>query len=541
MKYIYIIGAVVGMLLTSCGDNFLSRDNLYEKDLDSYYKTPEDVDEALVGAYSCMSLDQGVNHPFTIADIRSDDCFSGGGTHDVIPQELDKFVKSGNEDNYIHIYSRTYLGISRINSLLERIENVVYDDDADGEKLAKQQYGEARFLRAFYYFKLAQIFGEVPLQLKSNLQYLSKASAEEIYAQIATDMSAAIENLPADPYSQAWADDNSGRATKWAAQGLMARIYLFYTGYYGQSSLPLVGEGSIENADVVAMLESCIAESGHGLLDDFQSIWPYSYLNEGDESLPQWAKDGHKETLFATKYTNQGNWGGTGIKSNTNQHPLNIGVKETVQISSYGQGWGFAQVSPVLEEAMYSDPRYTLSIADLGNNKDYEFGKGQLRDETGLYNRKYMPIVVDDEGATVGMYTKLYGGLVISYMMWNMQDDIILRFADVLLMHSELTGDATGIDAVRARVGLPSVGADMDAIKHERRMELAMEGIRYYDLLRWGDAEQAIGAANGTIVKRAGIDEVYNVTFMPERAFLPLPESQIRLSQGLLEQNEGWE
>ncbi|MRT92053.1 RagB/SusD family nutrient uptake outer membrane protein [Ancylomarina sp. 16SWW S1-10-2] len=532
MKNIFLLSILAFALLTGCGDDFLNKENLYEKDLDNYYSNEADVDEALVGAYSCLAVDEGRNHPMLIANIQSDDCFAGGGSTNQVPEDIDKFTNEAGGDSFLHIYERCYQGIFRINTLLEKFDNVTYTD----EKLAKQQKGEAQFLRAFFYFRLAHLFGEVPLQLESGLQYLPKSDAAAIYAQITTDLKAAIENLPNDKYTATWASTNSGRATKWAAQGLMARVYLFYTGYYKQAALPLNDGSSVTKAEVVSWLNSCIDESGHDLLADYSSVWPYSFLND------TWAQDGHIETVFAVKYTNQGIWSTDGRTAYCNQMCLYIGMRGA-EYPPYGQGWGFAQVSPKLKEAMNGDPRLALSVIDVDTDvSGYEYGIDRNHEETGLYNKKYNPIVADDgEGNVRGMYYNLYGGLNANMQLWNMQDDIILRFSDILLMQSELTGDATGIDRVRARVGLASVGAGLDVIKKERQSELAFEGVRYYDLLRWGDAKVALEAANGQPMKNSGVDGTYNVTFNPDRAFLPLPESQIRLSEGQLTQNPGWE
>jgi hypothetical protein len=127
--------------------------------------------------------------------------------------------------------------------------------------------------------------------------------------------------------------------------------------------------------------------------------------------------------------------------------------------------------------------------------------------------------------------------------LWNLQDEILLRFADVLLMAAELGGPKAQqyFDRVRARVGLPSIPATLDNIKKERRHELAFEGVRYFDLLRWHDAEEAFGKIRNIPVKNSNVDATYDGVFRPETGgFLPIPETEIRLSGGVLKQNPGW-
>ena len=124
-----------------------------------------------------------------------------------------------------------------------------------------------------------------------------------------------------------------------------------------------------------------------------------------------------------------------------------------------------------------------------------------------------------------------------------MQDEVLLRFSDILLMGAEL-GSAKAqqyFDKVRQRAGLDSKPVSLEAIKAERRHELAFEGIRYFDLLRWHDEEAAFAQIKNISVKNIGVDEAYNSSYRPEtNGFLPIPESQVLLSDGKLEQNPGW-
>lgn len=114
-----------------------------------------------------------------------------------------------------------------------------------------------------------------------------------------------------------------------------------------------------------------------------------------------------------------------------------------------------------------------------------------------------------------------------------------MRFADVLLMHSEISGTATGMNRVRVRAGLGEIGYSLEALKEERLHELAFEGIRWFDLVRWGDVNTAFDDAIN--VRNSGIDAVYKVTYRPEtKGLVPVPETEIRLSGGVYSQNPGW-
>lgn len=547
-KLIYIALVAIPFLYSGCGEDFLSQKNLYEKDLDNYYKNPTDVNEALTGAYSTLALDGGSNHPMLLANLLSDDDFSGGGTNDIQTIGTDKF-ENPTEDMYLGLYSRCYEGIFILNNLIKHFDQAKYTVAADRQR----DRGEAYFLRGLLYFRLVQFFGEVPLDLNPEMEYLAKSPAADIYAQIASDLKMAVDSMPGVPYTQS----RAGHATKWAAEALMARVFMFYTGYYKSESLPVVGGGSITKQQVISWLEDCRDNSGFKLLTDYRSIWPWSSLyDDGHDDKyiyakdVKWAGDGCAETVFAVKYTNQGDWGNTGRLAYCNQQVLYQSPR-AYDYPPFGYGWGIGDVNPQLRDSYEANDTIRRRSTIIDNtdpneptyNSKYQWGGWNMANETGLYNKKYTAVIQDknNDGTYTGMYYDLYGG-TNNMQLWNMQDDILIRFADVLLMHSELTETTAGINAVRARVKLAPIGSySLTALKSERRHEFALEGLRWFDLLRWGDAESAINSANGIPVKTDNVNTTYSVTFNPNRVFLKLPESQIRVSRGKLVQNPGWE
>lgn len=549
-KAIYIFLTAISLFVLSCSEDFFNQKNLFEKDLQNYYRNAQDVDEALIGAYSCLALDEGIGNPILIANIKSDDCFAGGGTNDVEANAIDQFINP-KEDIFRAVYDRTYQGIFRVNTLLKNFNNASFTDSTT--KYTK--LGEAYFLRAYFYFRLAQIFGEVPLDLNPELEYLPKASAPELYAQITSDLSKAIGYLPSTSIATIPAAQN-GRATKWAAESLMARIYLFYTGYYKQPSLPTVEGGSVTQEQVTAWLQDVINNSGHRLLTDYRSLWPFSYL--GDDTAyndnyafaqgVSFAGDGNAEEVFAVKYSNQGIWGTTGRLAYSNQYVLYTSIRGK-DYPPFGSGWGIGNVnSQLLGIYENGDVRKESTIINQATDlPEYEWNKDNNNFETGLYNKKYNNILVNRKNQWIGMYYYLYGGQNQNNQLWNMQDDQIIRYADVLLMAAELgLNSQQYLDQVRARAfypnPAPALPYSLENLKLERRRELALEGVRYYDLLRWGDAQAAINSANGVVdVRIAGVPSKYTINFDPSRAFSPLPESQIRVSQGKLVQNPAWQ
>lgn len=140
----------------------------------------------------------------------------------------------------------------------------------------------------------------------------------------------------------------------------------------------------------------------------------------------------------------------------------------------------------------------------------------------------------------------MYGDLVHDdYQINNTQDLVIIRFADVLLMAAELKQDAEPLNRVRKRAGLDPVSYSETALQNERRWELAFEGIRYYDLLRWGIAAEALNSQNGVEIQNDGVKEKMNIgdqiTRLKETGgFMPIPQAEIQLSGGVLKQTPGW-
>ena len=552
MKKIYYIPVLVlSLLFASCGEEFLEQTNLYETyDID-FYNTPEDIEQALVAAYSCLNTDWGANNPTLVANLMSDDCFGGGGVADVGFHDIDGFT-STNEDLYLELWETLYRGIFRTNMIILRFEQAEYED----ENARKQALGEAYFLRAYFNLKLAQLWGTFPLITDPAPVNTPKATPEKIFGQIASDLKFAIETMPSTPIGSI-STDRLGHATKWAAEALMARAFLFYTGYYGAESISLPDGSAVSKAMVVTWLEDCMGNSGHGLISDFRNLWPYAYATgnyayAANNNLSWIGEDGANiETMFAVKYSPYGGWNEPNKLSYSNQIVLYMSVRGQ-DLDPFGLGWGGGTCNPQLWDSYDdNDFRKKGSIIDVTDSEegnastDYLWGQWEAYHETGLWQKKYTAIKVPYTDASgteslKGMFFTMYGS-PDDYQLWNMQDEVLIRFADVLLMHSELTETATGMNQLRVRANLPEISYSLEALKKERRHELAFEGLRYYDLLRWGDAEDAFAEVSNVPVKNVSVDETYTAKYRPETGgFLIIPESQVTLSDGVLEQNPGW-
>lgn len=557
-----ILSALTILALASCND-FLSTEDLTRKDSSNFPKTQSDAEQSLTGCYAMLRYltpDNESEHPMIVAEILSDDRFGGGGPDDAFLHNVDNLT-AYNNDMFKEIWDDDYKGIHRCNQLIEQMGQINWASDQD----KAQTDGEARFLRAYYYLSLARFFGNVPLITTSLSNNPPQASADEVYAQIASDLLTAINEMPSTPANEL-SSARLGHANRWAAEGLLARAYLFYTGYYQKESLTAADGTVLDNAKVAAYLKDCIDNSGYKLMPDFRNLWPYAnkyskadYKYASDNDL-NWYGEGidNLEFMFSIKYSSKANWDDNNAYAN-NEACLFFSPREsdgsTANNFPLGIGWGAGTVSSKMlaEWKAYApkDPRIDGSIFDVTKEApNYSWGADKQQDETGLWEKKYCAInykVSSDDGDTYqNISMALYPDVSSDYMINNVQDIVVLRFADILLMHSELTKTVDGINRVRARVGLPAISTYSDqALQSERRFELAFEGERWFDLLRWHKAAQALAAENGVTVRNNNVEESKDMSNIAQRVeatggFLQIPQSQIDLSNGVLKQNKGW-
>lgn len=569
-RYTTLIFCMI-FLLVGCKD-FLDTDNLYQKSLTNFYQTPKDIDEAMGGVYNALYVGGISSNEHVTANLLSDLMFSGGGPDDKLAKNIDEF-KDPEEDTYKDLWVETYNGIYRCNAIIEKASNTdftsFFKTPQQAADYKNQVIGEAYFMRGFLLFRAAKFFGGMPLILKTDApRNVDRSSIKETFAQIASDMKTATEMLPKTNANDL-SIDTYGHANLWVAKAYMARVYLFYTGYMSNIEkdvtdvLPLADGNETTKTEIVAMLDDIINNSGYELVSDFRNLWPYSYVNTnaGKVVLPwadkeglAWAGQdgphssigtGNKEVMFSLRYA-FGNWDWAKGQSYNNRVCLYFGVRDNSMVP-FGQGWGWGTVNPMLYDQWDDkDTRKKGSILELGDaEQGTDSYKGDVGDqETGYFNKKYTTLQHDGEDGVKGLFYYLYNmDNGDPLQLWAAQDFYYLRFADVLLMQSELTEDNTNLNRVRARAGLAPVPYSLDALKKERIHEFAFEGLRWFDLVRWGDVENNSNNyyTRSIPISNLGVAGVYNVQYRPEtKALLPIPESEIRLSNGVYKQNPGW-
>jgi starch-binding outer membrane protein, SusD/RagB family len=534
MKKLYTIALGITIALAACTDDFLDTEAQSEVLDNNFYKTVADAEMALIGCYDGYqrTSSNGNLSFYVTSEVLSDNTFGGTGNTDGRGyQLLDRFdpTQSPSDNNMFNgTWTDYYAGIFRCNMLLSKLNDIAFESEATQLRIE----GEARFLRALMYFDLVRLFERVPLLTEPTTENVPQAEPLETYKLIVEDLKFAAANIPSDAYPKASAAQNDGRVTTYAAKALLARVYLFYTGYYGGEEL------GVTKAEVLAGLEDVIASNQFGLIEDFKALWPAaSYVPDPINNtidVSGFAGEGNIEVVFAQKFNSTQDYNGN---VDGNRWLVMMGMRNT-NWSPYGKGWGAATVNPKLvNDFSNDDERKTASIIDIEGEEVTDFDLKDQREYTGFSNKKYTPTALPDGTSNTGGSN--------DFQISQDQDYIVIRYADVLLMAAELGSPnaQSYYDAVRTRAGLTARPVSTANIMEERRFEFAFEGIRYWDLLRQGLTTAASTIAqtqdvlSGTTADQVVIKEA---DIIETRGFMQIPNTQITLSNKVLVQNDGW-
>ena len=584
MKKIFLILSAA-FLMVGCED-FLNTRILTEKTSENFPLTESEADEVLTGIYAHLLFESPeTSSMYYFAQLAGDECLGGNLSYSG-NCATNFLMYKDNLNGLSGLWERCYTLINRANQALATMDKVTEWTQESRDR----HFGEAYFLRAMAYYELVQMFGPVPLRTTTENTNIPRASVEEVYGLIAADLREAINLMPDAIYANGSA--MAGHATKYAAEAMMARVWLFYTGRYAQQTLP-----EVTKAEVIAWIDDCVTNSGHDLVSDQRNLWAYSnsYTNDNDQDLRynyvvnndlNWEGNSAIETLFANKHNLKSNWTYTWW-SNTHAQFCSPSADNYDKAQSYpfGTGWGAGPVSPAFVEDWQqwasrqeylegydTDPRLVGSVWSYtaydpndpskvlldrkldANEPDYTVSYRYF-EQTGYFQKKYINInsYNAEKGGVYAFGLQAYPGISTqtSQQLIQIADLIHIRFADVLLMQSELKQDPTGLNRVRERSGLAPVAYSLEAIKNERRYELAFESIRYWDLLRWSgpsldEAGDALNKQNGFQLINAAevVDMVkfdYKKRLKETQGYWPIPQTEIDLSDGVLEQNPGWE
>lgn len=549
--FLYSALAVAGLTMTSCSMDTESKTSQNDE---TAYRNAEALDMALVGCYdgwqrTISSEEIGM---YMLAEFASDQAHGGLGFSDAknnsVLDQFDISVAPSYNNLFNTDWINYYAAIFRCNKVIQAEETA----DWGGDLTARGRIiGQARALRAILYFDLARMFGDVPLITVPTEENLPRTAASEVYKQIFEDLKYAAANIPANAFPLDNRKENDGRITKYAAEALLARAYLYYTGYYGQENDGCTKQEAIDALEDIInnggyeleanyadlFMPACTKDASNGTNYAWDTTFKGKYYNNGD-----WQSDISKEVILNLKFSATADYNGN---ADGNVFQVYLGPRNKCATSvNIASGWGACSVTQKFVDTYKDDPRFCTcvwSCADAGFaadvNDTYEY--------TGYYTRKYAPMCFSDG-------TRQEVGFELGEQHMNItyyQDWTVMRYADVLLMHSELTGTNTGLNMVHQR-SCPgeTLSYSIENIRKERAIEFAFEGIHFWDLMRYEKdgayAGRAIAEAqNGAKVMNGGVETTTSFkidNFTAKKGLMQIPNTQITLSGGVLTQNAGW-
>jgi starch-binding outer membrane protein, SusD/RagB family len=498
IKFLFIALAVI-FTTVSCSSDFLEVAPKGTNLESNYYNNETEAFAGLVSVYDMMRKNSGgFDNMITMMNAGSDDNYAGGGnaTDGAGIQGFSNYTLSPFTIS-ASFWSDHYKGVYRANYLLTKLPAIPMSAN-----LISRYTAECKALRANYYFNLVRMFKNVPLILTplSASEYYSvkQATEAEVYAQIEKDLTEAIAVLPTTVPSE-----DAGRFTQGAAKALLGKVYLYDpAGKKAQAATELAAVNGTPGGT---------SQYGYKLLANYSDLWIV------DNKF-------NTESILEVAHTNVsssgwGNWASDTDEGNTVNTMCGPRTYNKIAPSApdIPSGWSFNVFTQAFYDVIKTDPRFAATVLDMkalsaANQASYIGGY----QDTGYFLNKFIPRKAD---VTTGT-----GEPILNYR----QNSYVIRLADSYLMEAEALG-GTGaraqalLDAVRARVGLASVPVSLTAIKAERRLELAGEGHRFFDLVRWGDAATVL-ASRGF---KAGKNEVF-----------PIPNTE--LENTLMVQNPGY-
>jgi hypothetical protein len=457
-----ILAIAVLVTVLSCSEDYLEVEPKGTFLTENYYSNQDEAFAGLVAAYDFLRKNSGgFENMVTMMNAGSDDFYAGGGnaTDGIGIQNFSNYQLNAIEMPE-SFWTDHYRGVYRSNLMIQKLPEIPMDDALKARFMA-----ESKALRGYYHFQLVRMFKNVPLFTEpvspSETYNVVQATPEETYAQIEADLLEAIPGLPATLPNQEF-----GRLTKGAAQAILGKVYL----EQGKNT-----QAAAQFAEVNGT-PGQTNQYGNKLLDNFADLWDIDNkfnsesileISHTNESLAGWGNaynDDSEGNLICTMVGPRGY----------------VDLDVTDNVPAYSSGWSFNPILPHLYDLMKNDPRFEATILDLKTLEaegKVSYQKGHL--DTGYFLNKFAPLVSEEHTGAGDMWLN------------HRQNSYAIRLADTYLLEAEALGGSGAraqalLDAVRERVGLPSVPVSMEAVLNERRIELAGEGHRWFDLRRNG-------------------------------------------------------
>lgn len=477
----------------SCSDDFLERLPQGDLTTGSYPENETDALLATNAIYNTMRIWNFHSGGFPILDIQADDATKGTAPGDgtaMIPYET--FTNTADEGSMDRWWRTLYQGIRRSHLVILNVPDVDMDPT-----LRDRLVGEARFLRAYFYSILVRAFGDVPkvLEITPALD-AARSPAEEIWQEIIfPDLDFALASLPE---KTDYNNEDMGRATKGAVRGLLARLHLY------RSEFDLAEQYALE-----------VINSG---VYDLEPEYANAFSETNEHGV---------ESVFEIGALRQA------FDQGGNQYGNTWAVRGTPN-----RGWGFGRPAYSFITDHLNDPRLDDIVLYLGEELDGVVISGDGATPDTTYSSENPTEITEIECYNQKVWTP--GTDTQSSFGFNKR---VIRYADVLLMAAEALNEngnttqaLTYLNEVRARAragdptALPDItstdqGTVRQAIYDERRIELSLEGLRLWDLIRTGQAPTVLGPLGF----REGVNELF-----------PIPQSEIDISEGRITQNEGY-
>jgi hypothetical protein len=511
MKKLYILLLLAAITATSCKKEFIDLKPKDSYSAGTFFQNEEQLRQGVIAAY--VPLRDLLINDFYTSEMRSDNTIyqpypSNRGTAYVYKENISDFTDNATNSYSNAVYFHCYKGISRANMVIQRIDGVTLSAEAKADIA-----GQAKFIRAWNYFKLVRLFGGVPLFLqevtKAEEAFLPRATAEQVYTQIITDAKDAITALAAPKKFP-----QSGQATKGSATMLLAEVYATQKKW----------------AEAEALLNTLPA-MGYALNAKYEDAFSTANKNS-------------KESLFEVQYL-QGTAVGTA--------PSNFIYQFLPRTASTALITGTATNNS--STGGWNTPTQDLIAAYETNDKRLD---ASIAIAEGTYNASDLLVISANKsilnytpapGKTGVPYIKKF--LHLPHAAANNADDNwpVYRYADALLLLAEAQNEQgkspyDALNAVRTRAGLPAVTAGgqaqlRDIIDHERRIELAFENHRWNDLQRTGKAVEVMNAFGVKLKQQVNYlsPDAYQVN--PFKLLFPIPQSERELDPSLV-QNPGY-
>ncbi|HTI92483.1 MAG TPA: RagB/SusD family nutrient uptake outer membrane protein [Puia sp.] len=516
-----LITVVTAAVIAGCIKHPLDQPQSGQYNTGNYWRNQADVLAGINGIYNVLYTEDWIGHHIYVFDDQSDDIFVAGDHDDF--KALEIFNQNATQQIIGVTWAFAYEQIGRSNNALLYIPKVPVMDDA----IRQRSMGEAYFLRAYAYFVLSEIYGEVPLITEKNVtavEYnVAKSPIDSVRAMVESDLLKAADLLP-----ETYGDADKGRVSKGAAWGMLCKLY---------------------------MIEDRLGDAityGSKVVNDPN----YALAGKYTDNFTIGNQESNSEILFAV-------W-------NNSQLTANV---PTSAISQYftprsWQGWGFHQPTEnFAEEFETADTvRKRATLVAVGDSIPYQFNmitidtadavqmfSGMIGQETGrmLPSMSATGYCIRKYTAFVSDGAKTHAGLID----FNLKQPL-LRSADIYLLVAEAKirqngpggGDAE-LNAVRTRAGLlPRSGATMAQLIHERRVELGGENTRWQDILRW-DKDKLINLDTivGKPMAASPLPPYNGSVIVPARTFtrpkdyyMPIPQQIIDESKGVIKQNTNY-